>query len=331
MTSTLTVNKKLILIIGLLVVLPILSFGLNKAPDKDLINCNSEQIKTDISAQLNTLSYDLEEIRNAIGKKPARKNMLQAKNASSREIYFEAENLYKKLDRLSYEITGIYRNTPELDERKITICDVDELLNQSFSLIEPIKNRLNIVKESKQASRKNTVTKAEIFNQVLEINSQINNLSYQKTMPSDVFNQVTIAIRYLENVLVFLNISNDLAIKNISATDKTPENVYNEMLQTLQDIQSVYTDSGLTILDFQVQDDMSNIMPDDVLNLAKITVAEVRYLATFLPNPIKPKSYDFGYKTPSEVYQQVILLKLQLDALKKYAVQHPDWVHRDQK
>jgi hypothetical protein len=332
MTSAVAVNKKFFLIIWLLILLPMFSFGLNETPDKNLIHCDSKQIQTEILVELNTLSYNLEQIRNAIGKKPTRKSIIEAKNASPREIYFEVENLYEKLDRLSYEITGVYRKSPELDERKIDLCDVNKLLNHSVSLIEPIKNRLNIIKDSKlEAGRITTVTKAAIFNEVLEINNQINNLSYQKTMPSDVFNQVTIAIRYLENVLVFLNISNDLVIENINVTNKTPENVYNEMLQILQDIQSVYVDSGLTILDFQIQDNLPNIMPDDVLSLAKIIVAEVRYLATFLPNPVKPKIYDYGYKTPSEVYQQVSLLRLQLAALKKYSVQHPGWVHRGEK
>lgn len=288
-------------------------------------------IPADVLARVKLLSAELGQIRAALGKKQVTQSLITVSGAAPREVYFEAQALFEKANRLAYEVTGSHEDDPEIHSENLLPAHVWQLVDASLKRILVVRERLGIKKTPKEPREPSSTTPTDVFNAILNVNQQLNALLYRQVAPSDVFEQVTLAISYTERLLKALIVEKRIPNTPAFIADRTPADVYNRLVQCVKLLQGISKDSGVKMLSINVHNlGIYQATPSDVFDLSKIIVSEVRHLATLLPGIQEIQPYYPGYKTPSEVYQRAGILLKQLEQLKIQVVKHPSWLRNAQ-
>lgn len=263
------------------------------------------------------LRSELDLIRLAVGKSEKVSADLYVVNASPREVYFIAEALYQKSNQLAYEVTSSYIKMPKISTDNLNPKEVLALVDASLERIILVKKSLKINKPIELVKINQKATPADVFNAILKTNEELNTLLYKTTAPSEVYQQVTLAVNYTANILKGLKISPQIPMESPFIENKKPKDVFNRLIECITLLQSIATAEDVKMLEIKLTEKQNKIMPSDVFDLAKIIVSEVRYLDKKINNINKIESYYPGYKTPSQVYQRASILLKQLKILKK--------------
>ncbi|MCF6765798.1 hypothetical protein L3V82_08430 [Thiotrichales bacterium 19S3-7] len=287
---------------------------------------------SNVLAQVNTINAELELIRQAMGKPMIDNPPYQVKNASPREVYFEAQALFDKANRLTYEITGVYVHTPMISYQKnLKPKDVLNVVNQALSCINLISQALSIDTSAIEKQTNESATPTDVFNRIIFVNAMLDHLLYQKTSPADVYEQVTLSLEYVNELLSHFDTTTKVTKPEFIA-NKTPKDVFFELVNCLKIIKELAISANIQML--SVNDQLvaqSNITPNDVYNISKVILAEIKYLDNHIIGDM-PKRKIFShypsYKTPSQVYQQAAYLRLKLKLLEKTFAQHPNWINQ---
>lgn len=284
-----------------------------------------EMLPADVLARVKLLSAELELIRKAIGKPTTLPMPVTVSNASPREVYFAAKSLYQKANRLSYEITGTDKSERPTTNQSITPSHVWWIVNDALQRILTVKKHLGIHKKIHEQSQPESTTATAVLNAIIKNNQQLNSLLYKQVMPADVYEKLTLAIHYTERLLKQFNSEQRIPKPNPLQKNLTPEDVFKSLVKCISTLKQIANASKIKMLDLNTSHHYQ-AKPSNVYDLAKIIVAEVRYLNLSVGNKSSIESYNPGYKTPSEVYQRASILQKQLDLLKKYVTQQPNWV-----
>ena len=287
---------------------------------------NSANVSNLINQKLILLSNKLNLIAKSIGKSVKTQPVIKVQNASFREVAFEIDNMQLKINQLVYETTGAYSKLSNYDKNTLSPCDVESQVNDSIELLKPVETKLQIKTTSQILKTQNNINASNIFNKVLEINNFLNVLLYQKTMPGDVYSQITLIIAYVDEILKHYQLNSQYKENKSIFKNKTPFDVYQKLLMSFEILQNIFHHSNLNILSISVHKKLTNIQPNDVLSLAKIILAETEYLSSLLPYSFNFKNYYYGYKTPSDVYTKVIELNQKLTILNQFSQTSPGMV-----
>lgn len=289
-----------------------------------------EVLPADVLARVKLLSAELELIRQAIGKPPARPIQMSVSNASPREVYFAAKSLYQKANRLSYEITGTDKSERPIADQSITPSHVWWLVNDALQRVLTVKKVLGINKQIKEASQPESTTATAVLNAIIKNNQQLNALLYRQVMPADVYEKVTLAINYTEQLLRRFDNSDRIPKEKPLQKNLTPENVFNALAHCIKTLKKIANASNIKMLDLNTRNHYQ-AKPSNVYDLAKIIVAEVRHLNRLIGNNKALQSYYPGYKTPSQVYQRTTILQQQLQQLETYVNKDSAWIKQEKK
>ena len=88
---------------------------------------------------LTVVTEDVNELALEMGKTIVTNNIFRVKNAQPREVFFQATNLYRKIDRLKYELTFQSSDNPEIPAGNIAPKDVLKVLNMARMRVHDIK------------------------------------------------------------------------------------------------------------------------------------------------------------------------------------------------
>lgn len=284
----------------------------------------SPQIKvtpTDVYAKLQSIANELNSIEQAMGKNKNKRVFITVKDASPREVYFEAEALYKKANRLAFEVTGSYQKKSLVAPEQLSPSDVMKLVEAAHQRLLLVQKRLDITETTTVNNNTGTKTPTDVFNEMLGINQELNELLYHRFAPRDVFEQITLAINYSMQLLKYYHTDSRIPASPQFIKNKRPTDVYQRLIECIQLLKSIAKSKDVKMLSIQVSNkQLRNANPSNVYDLSKIVVAEVRYLNALASLPTNLQSYNPGYKTPSEVFQRTGILLKQLQTLKKAIV-----------
>jgi hypothetical protein len=288
---------------------------------------HAAQVKpADVLAKVTLIGKELNLIRQAMGKPKVTQTYIVAKTVSSQEVYSQARALFQMANRLTHETTGSIEAVPQVYASKIQPAEVLQLVNAALKRILLVKKMLHITATVSEIAEPKDTTSSDVFNALLQENYELNSLLYRHFAPGDVFERVTLAINYTEQLLKPFNVSTRIPKPSKFMLNKTPSDVYQRLTDCLTILRSIAKDSGVAMLDLQVNQN-KKLVPSDVYNLSNIIVAEVKYLNEFLPKKSEAiESYYPGYKTPSDVYQRAGILLKQLRFLHKQMQAYPDWL-----
>lgn len=291
----------------------------------------------DVLIRVEHVLEQLERIRIEMGKPKAGGEFLVVKEAEPREVYFQARSLCQKADRLSFELLRETEPLPDVPEGSIEPSHVAQVIDgvlKRINKVELSSPQSGESDEEEPAERKPATTPTDVFLAIVRANRQINVLLDRKVAPSDVYQEVTLAMGYASNLLAVVPDAERNPDPPEFEPGKRPVDVFNRLVRCYEVLRKVGVRSGLTLLELSVPDQLGEkgsetVVPSDVFDIASLLVSELTYLHDQLAEKTMPKKPLYpGRKYPSHVYQRVGILEKQLDQLEVYAEANPDWLNQ---
>lgn len=269
-------------------------------------------------ARLEVVQSDLNALLVAMGRDLPPRLGLTIRRADLREVYHASISMFRKANRLSFELRRVQEKAPLTTNGDIGLHDIAPIVTSAQRLVAATLNAHGIApaRASAQALRRD-VPYSEVLATMLEINRLINQLLGRPFSPSDVFQEVTLAVGYAANVL-----STTHAVRRIPVTpsfepSKRPGDVYVKLYGVLQRVIGIARRGQMQMVELDIgRLRIESVLPGDVYDLAKLVVAELAYLHEhYKVDKPAPKTYYPGPKFPSHVYQRVALLESQVERM----------------
>lgn len=283
----------------------------------------------DVYLHVDLIRQELEELRAYMGRPKDSKPELVVSGAEPREVFFQVISLFQKSDRLCFEHT---RERSVLDERQyagsIRPKDVYRIVDKALKRIQLVKTKYQLDKGSRATARDPSKTPSDVFRSIVQANRQLNILLDQQVSPSDVYQQVTLAIGYAEKLLGLFPGVETMPTAPGYEPDKMPQDVYGSLLASYGTLRAIFISSGLEALELEGQGDsfITDVAPSDVYDNASLVVSELDYLHNQSGAPLPRKVYYPGRKFPSDVYQRTGILDAQLQQLQGLVGNNAGWL-----
>jgi len=292
-------------------------------------------IPADVLARVMLLHQELEAIRFEMGKPKESRKTRMVTNAQSHEVYFQALTLFLKSDRLALELTGSTGLRPEpVSPSGIRPFQAWKMVNAAYHRIMSIKEELGITASFSEKLQEPSTTPTDVGRAIVQANRQINLLLERRFSPSDVYQQVGVAIRYAASLLGQFPGATLMPKGPSIERGKQPADVFLRLVECYERLESMAHQSGIPILHLdstvakQVVLDME-VRPSDVYDMATLLVSDLAYLHAQVRGARPPGIVPFpGRKFPSDVYQETGILGAQLIALEQFVLANPHWLDR---
>ena len=286
---------------------------------------NDDLLPSDVLARVKLCREEIDLIRLEMGQSAQPFEAFAVNNAAPREVFFQALSLFRKANRLSYELTGMKANEPKVPERHIYPADVWKVVDSALKRILLSKKALAIRKTAVEKHQESSKQPSDVYRSIVQANRQINSLLEKRFSPSDVFQRVTLAINYTSNLLDRYPELELVTLEQKFVRRKRPVDVYHLLVECFELINAIAKKADLKMLSLPSDETKATTKtPSDVYDMASLLISELDYLHKQLPNsPDIRKSYYPGSKLPSHVFQRASLLKDLLMKLKKSVDKNP--------
>ncbi len=262
---------------------------------------------------------ELELIRKEMGKLKIKRSNLDVKNASPREVFFQALTLFTKANNFTFEYLRVERHKINIP-KDIKPKDVYKVLTKTLELISRVKEYLKIKEKSIPIKLNKDKTATDVFRESLYANRLISTLLEKNCFHDKVFSQMNLAINYTSLILAHLKA--DRESRNLYEPKyeryKTHIDVYNILVDNFEIIERIYKKLHLNMLNLNLNSMSStNIIPSDVYNMTSLVVSELSYIHSSLHITKEPYNIIYPINVlPSNVYQKAKLLKDKLNSIK---------------
>jgi len=286
---------------------------------------------TELYQQVEKIRGELTLIQKELGKPYSPAPVFTVSSAAPREIYFQALALFKKSNRLRFEIMRTLAKKPTIPSGEITTGDVMQVLGVVMRQVTLVKHKLGIPEKVELREVKQHPNNNDLFMAIVGVNRQLNMLLEKQMMPSDVYQRVTEAINITATLLAQFPRTAHFPKALPYARRKNPQDVYEQLFKSYSLLQSIAKYSNVNILSVHLPEKPINeILPGDVYNIAELIVSEVSYFHTQLSGASSPVDvYYPGRKIVSDVYQRATILHAQLIELEGKVKTHPYWLKNE--
>lgn len=274
-----------------------------------------------LAAEIGAFSRDLERLHRFMGAPRASELDIGIRTAIPRDLYFQALTLWEQTDRLSFEVSRTRVKPLPAPVGAIGPDDVLARLRVSHQQLRKIMQSLQIAETSGAANGSDTAT-VDNFTAILNLNRQLNLLLERHISPSDVYQEVTLAIAYSARLLARYPDATRIPAEPPFEPDQQPRDVFLRLTECLQNIVRIFDRLGLAVLRIDTrQTELDRLQPSDVYLIAAMIVSQLDFLYKHLaitqppPQPIYP-----GLKFPAHTYQRAGILQAQLQQLERYLV-----------
>jgi hypothetical protein len=209
---------------------------------------------------------------------------------------------------------------------------VHQVVDAALQRVRLVKKTLGIDEQSRPPPRDPDKTPTDVFRSIVSANRQLNLLRDRPFSPSDVFQEVTIAIGYAARLLAHFPGATRIASTPPFEPRKQPADVYRRLVECLGRIRQIAEQSNLKMLTLAISEtDRAEATPSDVHDIASLVVSELAYLHAQLPGVLPAREvYYPGRRFPSQVYQRAGILEGQLLELQRLVQHDPGWLSGDE-
>ncbi len=287
----------------------------------------------DCYARAMLIAGEIELIRQEMGRPQDRRPAPVVKGAAPREVYFQALAMFRKADRLCYEITGdqlaSIPHAPPISA--IEPGDVLGVLDAALREISETKTRLGVTENAKEPKRDAAKTPSDVFGAVLGATRQLNLLLERPFAPGDVFQQVSLAVAYTGRLLAAFPGAPTRPELPAYKRRQRPVDCFDRLASCVTKLQKIVAKSGLGMLQQPPErpGGENDVVPGDVYDLASLALAEVAFLHAHQSDANPPYPFEAnspGRKLPSHVFQLAGALESQLETLTKLVDKKPGWL-----
>jgi hypothetical protein len=275
---------------------------------------------------------ELELIRAVMGKPHDTRNVIGVEDVEAREVFFQALTLFRNADHLSFELARQHAPAPSMPSGDIRPVHVHQVVDAALQRVRLVKKTLGIDEQSRPPPRDPDKTPTDVFRSIVSANRQLNLLRDRPFSPSDVFQEVTIAIGYAARLLAHFPGATRIASTPPFEPRKQPADVYRRLVECLGRIRQIAEQSNLKMLTLAISEtDRAEATPSDVHDIASLVVSELAYLHAQLPGVLPAREvYYPGRRFPSQVYQRAGILEGQLLELQRLVQHDPGWLSGDE-
>jgi len=267
---------------------------------------------------------ELELIRLEMGKPQDTRQEPRVAEAESREVFFGALTLFHKVNRLSFDLTRGRAAPPDRPIGTLRPAHVMAVVDAVLTQLQRVKATLGILESSRSKPRDPTATPSDVFRSIVQANRQVNLLLDRPIAPSDVFQQVTLAVGYAAQLRAGFP-GTRMPEAPPFERRKRPADVYHRLIECFARIRAIMAHSGFRTLTLDQHPDA--ITPNDVYDIASLIVSELSFLHAQVDDALPPLDpYDPGRKLPAEVYQRAGLLELLLIDLQALVKTSSSWL-----
>ncbi len=288
---------------------------------------DSATTPADVYVRVAETRAEIELIRFEMGRPRHARPEIAVSGIAPREVFFQVLTLFEKANRLGFEQTRTRAERPLEPSTDPTPADVLRVVDAALSRLRAVKADLGIVSNVSVPPVDPSKRPVDVFKSIVQANRQLSLLLVRRFSPSDVYEQVTVAIGYAAR-LRSLFPGNRVPPAPAREAGKRPQDVYRLLIDCLNTVKLIAATSGLSIATLEAsEEEIGAARPSDVYDISSLLVAELAFLhqqpgALDAPRP----AYYPGRKFPSDVYQRAGQLKIQLDELQVLAKTRPDWL-----
>ena len=286
-------------------------------------------LPADVLARLGLLHHELEAIRLEMGKPKESKQLAIAMNAAPHEVYFQAVTLFLKANRLALELTGSTGVQPDfVSPLEVRPYHVWQLVNAAYGRILAVKEELGLTQSFSEPAKDPATTPNAVGYAIVHTNRQINRMLERRFSASDVFQQVTVAIKYAATLFRQFPGAAPMPAPPPLERGKQPADVFFRLAECYQRLEMIAQHSQLRIVQLDTsRARRADIRPSDVYDMATLLVSDLAYLHAHLKHVDPPAIVPYpGRKFPSHAYQQAGLLHVQLRELERQVSAQPAWL-----
>jgi hypothetical protein len=287
-------------------------------------------VPPDVFAHVDLVRQELDHLRKYMGRPKDATEEIPVSEAAPREVFFQAVTLFRKADRICFEQTRTRGQEPRPPRGTILPGHVFGAVDDALQRILAVKKKLGLDEQFTEQPPNDSKTPSDVLRSIVQANRQLNLMLERQFAPSDVFQQVTVAVGYTERLIEqFPDEDSTIPAPPPYQRDKIPADVYRRMLDNFATIQKITGQSGRQVLQLGELDDaeIASAAPSDVYDIASLVVSELAYLHEEVPDAELPrKVYYPGRKFPSDVFQRAGILEKQLAQLAELVEANPDWL-----
>ena len=273
----------------------------------------------DVYQAVRQVSQDIELVREVMGRPKLDADAWVVEHAEPRHVYYQAQTLFRKVDRLKRQLTLEASAMPPAPLGEIEPQHVLQVVRASQEGIEAIRAELSINYRSELPEREADRQPRDVFREIVQVDRQLNLMLDRPIQPQDVYGQIELAATYVAGAL-----TTDESVPSYGELppfepNKEPADVYRRVLECLGIAQAIGEQHGINVLQLNLRRELRrrDITPSDVYDLATTVLAEVAYLTLTLDAldvdvpPIERPKHVF----PSHVYQLTSMLQEELARL----------------
>lgn len=273
----------------------------------------------DVYEHVRLLRTEIEYVRKYIGRPREARAEIAVSDAEPREVFFQALTLFRKANRLSFELTRTRAEELLSPNDELKPRHVYDAVDHALQRIRSIKSKLNLEQQFTKQSPDVTKTPTDVYRSIVQANRQLNLMLDQQFSPSDVYQQLTLAIAYAER-LMEQNPELDSTIPDPPKfeANKMPRDVYQRLQECYSSVQIIIEQNGKKSLTLGAmsEEELNQVSPSDVYDIASLLVSELAYLHREGPHTPPPhQAYYPGRKFPADCYQRAGILERQFDQL----------------
>ncbi len=288
----------------------------------------------DVLARAHLIRDEIELIRFEMGRPTAGPSEFDVRNASPREVMFQAFTLFLKASELQFELAGTSPVPLQLElPQEVRQLHVWRVLEVAYQRILTVRRELDISDPVVERRQPPSAAPTDVFLAIAQANRQLDQLLSERLAPRDVFYQVKLASNYAVRLLQQFPGARVIPPAPMFERGKRPVDVFNLLLANYEKLQGVAMYSRIETLSLEVTNHdtewagQNEVSPSEVYNIAILLVSELAYLHAQLDYSDAPTpARDSGVKVPAHVYQQARILQLQLQELEKLVHKNPDWL-----
>jgi len=270
----------------------------------------------DVLVAVSTFANDLETVRLYMGKPTVALNRFRVEFAAPRHDFYQAQTLFRKVNRLGSEVAGLTRQSPPpAPEHDVIIPgDVLRMVAYAQSQLDPIRASLGIEDKSPTPKRDPSIDSKDVFEELAQINRQLNLMIDDPFRSSDVIAQLSLASVYLAGVLVKMDREPFPTVPFVA--NKQPIDVYELLIDCFVLNQRIGERMDVPVLKIDARRlKRDHSILSDVYDLATILLSDVAFWSTRLDHSedVFPPAGTLKNIFPAHVYAKAESIREQLD------------------
>lgn len=275
-----------------------------------------EVTPAEVFQQVGILNNEIEQIRQLMGVRPPRSRDFRVSQVEPRQVYAQAQTLYRKVNQLGREVAGLSRQAaPGVPDREIVSGDVYSLVEASRKQLELVKNSLGITEAAAVPKLERRRKTSDVMHDLVLTMDVLNQLIRERPEWPDVYDKIVQVITYAGGVL-----PEAVRYPALPAHEccKMPQDVIAVLLEAMERTRPVAEKVGLTIVSVEsMQAEEGGASTDTVYDVTNTLITDFGELSLRIDGKdVSAPDYPRPARIfPSHAYQLAKVFSAQVDAL----------------